>query len=104
MTTVNVAEAMELINDWSLLTHAVVIAGDEVIPDNRLKEIETKFSTQRVIANECASYYVHCCPRASWIHLANHLYYREFAAVEKLKPFLPLRGKCKVRVLHGSVS
>ena len=96
---------MELINNWSSLTRAVMIIEDQVIPDNRLKEIQRKFSTLRVIAKECASYYVQCCPQASWTHLANQLYYfEEFAAVEKLKPFLPLRGKCKVMVLHRSFS
>ena len=49
------------------------------------------------VSTECASYYVHCNPESSWTHLASRLYYNgEIAAVEKLKPFLPLRGKYQV--------
>ena len=95
---------MQLINDWSSLTHVRIFSlGDyaRVIPSSRLKEIQSKCSTKRETANKCASYYVHCHPQSAWTHLASRLYTRgEFAAVEELKPFLPLRGKCKVRELH----
>ena len=98
--TANVAEAMQLINNWRSLTGI----RDDVIPPSRLAVIQSKCSTKRETANECASYYVHCHPQPSWTHLASWLYVQEeFAAVKELKPFLPLRGKCNVRVLHRSV-
>ena len=94
LTTDIVAEVMELINEWDSLE-----ANDYtkvVVPDSRLIEIQQRCSTKRDIAHECASYYVHCHPQPSWTHLASHLYsMEEFAAVEKLQPFLPLRGKCQ---------
>ena len=97
--TANVAEAMQLINNWTSLTSI----GEYVIPLWRLTVIQSKCFTKRETANECASYYVHCYPQPSWTHLARQLYRQgEFAAVEELKPFLPLRGKCNVRVLHRS--
>jgi hypothetical protein len=91
MTTDSVAESMMLINDWkSLLTRYITTI---VVPPSRLTEIQRRCSTKREIANECASYYVYCHPQPSWTHLARRLYSEgEFAAVEKLKPFLPLRG------------
>ena len=97
MTTDSVAEVMELTNDWkSLECHVDTFAGNVrgVVPPSQLIEIQQRCSTKREIANECASYYVHYHPQASWTHLAIGLYEQgEFAAVEKLKPFLPLRGK-----------
>ena len=93
LTTDSVAQVMELVNDWNSLHVAYY---KEVVPLSRLTEIQQRCSTEREIANECASYYVHCHPQSSWTHLATHLYREgEFAAVEKLKPFLPLRGKCQ---------
>ena len=91
LTTNSVAEVMELVNEWnSLYSHYV----KTVVPGSRLAEIQQRCSTKREIANERASYYVHCHPQSSWTHLASQLYIAgEFAAVEKLKPFLPLRGK-----------
>ena len=98
LTTVNVAEAMELMNNWSLLSTATT--ETQVIPPSRLEHIQSKCFTKRKVASECASYYVHCHPRPSWTHLANHLYYqREFAVVEKLRPFLPLRGMCEIIII-----
>ena len=95
LTTNSVAEVMELINDWdSLNSHYSY--DKTVVPRSRLTEIQERCSTKREIANECASYYVHYHPQPSWTHLASRLYRRgEFAAMEKLKPFLPLRGKCQ---------
>ena len=92
--TDNVAEVMELVKDWnSLKSPGPTIFASRVVPDNRFIEIRQRCSTKREIANECASYYVQCHPESSWTHLAIHLYCAgEFAAVEKLKPFLPLRG------------
>ena len=85
LTTDSVAESMELVNDWTSL---------HIVPPGQLREIQQRCSTKREIANECASYYVHCHPHSSWTYLASRLYeQREFAAVETLKPFLPLRGK-----------
>ena len=98
LTTDSVAEVMELMNDWGLLKYSIslVIGRNGMIPISRLTEIQQSCSTEREIANECASYYVHCHPQPSWTHLARRLYrWGEFAAVEKLKPFLPLRGKCQ---------
>ena len=90
LTTDNVTEVMELLNHWDSLKYTI-------IPSSQLKEIQRKCSTKKEIANECASYYVHCHAQPSWTHLASHLYSEEeFAAVEKLKPFLPLRGKYQV--------
>ena len=92
LTTDSVAEVMELVNDWKSLNHYYIT--QIVVPDTRLREIQQRCSTQRDIAHECASYYIHCHPQSSWIHLAGRLYRQgEFTAVEKLKPFLPLRGK-----------
>ena len=89
LTTNNATEVMELVKDWDSLSQYPV-----VVLANRLKEIRQRCSTKGEIANECASYYVHYHHQPSWTHLASHLYKcGEFAAVEKLKPFLPLRGK-----------
>ena len=96
LATVNVAEVMELLNDvgslkWGLFTES------HIVPPSQLREIQRKCSTKKEIANECASYYVHCRPQPSWTYLASLLYSEgKFAAVEKLKPFLPLRGKYQV--------
>ena len=102
LMTDSVAESMELMNDWNSLKNTVDFFDvRDVIPDSRLREIQQRCSTKRDIAHECASYYVHCHPQPSWTHLASHLYSEgEFAAVEKLKPFLPLRGTCNSKLLH----
>ena len=93
MTTDNIAEVMELVNNWGSLQLGTY-AGSMFIPPPQLSAIKEKCSTKRETANECASYYVQCHPQPSSTHLANQLYCRgEFAAVEKLKPLLPLRGK-----------
>ena len=93
LTTNSVAKVMELMNKWDSLISTYNI-NKIVLPSWRLAEIQQRCSTKREIANECASYYVHCHPQSSWTHLASQLYIAgEFAAVEKLKPFLPLRGK-----------
>ena len=95
LTTDSVAEVMELMNKLDSLISGYDIT-EIVVPPSRLTEIQQRCSTKREIANECASYYVHYHPQPSWTHLANRLYREgEFAAVEKLKPFLPLRGKCQ---------
>ena len=100
--TDSVAESMELMNSWESLKYIVDdfdVSG--VIPYSRLREIQQRCSTKRDIAHECASYYIHCHPQSSWTHLAVSLYREgEFAAVEKLKPFLPLRGTCNSKLLH----
>ena len=94
LTTDSVAEVMELMNKWDSLDPHYY--SEKVVPHSQLTEIQQRCSTKREIANECASYYVHCHPQPSWTHLASRLYGGgEFAAVEKLKPFLPLRGKCQ---------
>ena len=94
LTTNSVAEVMELMNKWDSLDSRYY--NETIVPGSRLTEIQQRCSTKREIANECASYYVHYHPLSSWTHLASHLYREgEFAAVEKLKPFLPLRGKCQ---------
>ena len=98
LTTDSVAEVMELVNTWGSLEYSRSYIADSngMIPLSRLTEIQQRCSTKREIANECASYYVHCHPQPSWTHLARLLYRQgEIAAVEKLKPFLPLRGKCQ---------
>ena len=92
LTTDSVAEVMELMNKWD--SRKPIHYNKNVVPGSRLTEIQQRCSTKREIANECASYYVHCHPQSSWTHLASQLYREgESAAVEKLKPFLPLRGK-----------
>ena len=96
LTTDSVAQVMELVNKWDSLGNSYITKT--IVPYSQLTEIQRRCacSTKREIANECASYYVHCHPQPSWTHLATQLYRRgEFAAVEKLKPFLPLRGKCQ---------
>ena len=102
LTTDSVAESIKLMNSWDSLKYTVA-AFDIIgaIPGSRLREIQQRCSTKRDIAHECASYYIHCHPQPSWTHLASHLYSKgEFAAVEKLKPFLPLRGTCNSKLLH----
>ena len=94
LTTDSVAEVMELMNKWDSLHSKYYIKS--VVPRSQLAEIQQRCSTKREIANECASYYVHYLPQPSWTHIASQLYSKgEFVAVEKLKPFLPLRGKCQ---------
>ena len=91
LTTDNVTQVIELVNDWNSLSSGFIPV---ITPDSRLIAIQQKFSTMKEISTECASHYVHCHPESSWTHLAGYLHSRgEFAAVEKLKPFLPLRGK-----------
>ena len=94
LTTDSVTEVMEVMNNWdSLDSHHYV---NTVVPSSLLTEIQQRCSTKREIANECASYYIHYHPQSSWTHLASHLYRAgEIAAMEKSKPFLPLRGKCQ---------
>ena len=94
--TDNVSEVMELLNDWNSLLQ-MLIQSSIIIPHRRLGVVQKKCSTKKEIANECASHYVHCHPQPSWTHLARHLYKSGgFAAMEKLKTFLPLRGKYQV--------
>ena len=96
LTTVNVTSVMELVKNWDSLS-AVVIGTVDIIPRDRLDAIRSSCSTNKKIASQCASYYVHCHPRTSWTHLTSRLYEKgQFKAVEKCKPFLPLRGKYKV--------
>ena len=93
MTTDNVAEVMDLVNDLDSLQHGTLTASG-IIPSPRFRAIKDKCSTKRGTAYECASYYVQCHIQPSWAQLADRLYHcGEFAAVEKLKPFLTLRGK-----------
>ena len=95
LTTDDVTQVMELVNDWNSLSSDLI--PDVIIPSSRLIAIQKKYSTKSEISAECASYYVHCNPESSWTHLASCLYYNEeFAAGEKLKSFLPLRGKYQV--------
>ena len=95
LTIDSVAEVMELMNHWDSLDPRYSYVKT-VVPHSRLTEIQRRHSTKRQIANECAVYYIHCYPRPSWTHLASQLFSEEeFAALEKLKPFLPLRGKCQ---------
>ena len=94
LTTDNVADAMELVNDWRSLQGNILLDKPVIIPSSQLSAIEKKSPTKREAANKCASYYVQCHPLASWTHLSKCLYCDgEFAAVEKLKPFLPVRGE-----------
>ena len=93
LMTDNVADVMELVNDWYSLQHGT-LTGPVIIPQYRFSAIKEKCSTKRELANECASYYVQCHPQPSWTYLASCLYNQgEYSAVEKLKPYLPLRGK-----------
>ena len=104
LTTVNVTSVMELMKDWDSLSEEFIVAipSDAIIPDHRLDAIRSSCSTNREIASECASYYVHCYRQPSWTHLASCLYWEEeFTAVEKCKPFLPLRGKYQVVTYAG---
>ena len=92
LTTDDVAQVMTLVKDWDSLCSVT-----DLIPHRQLEAIQQKCSTKEEVATECASHYVHVHPEASWTHLARYLYLaKEFAAVEKLKPFLPLRGKYQV--------
>ena len=92
LITNSVAEVMELMKKLDSLDSSYYMK--KIVPHSRLTEIRKRCSTKREIANECASYYVRCHPQPSWTHLASQLYSKgEFAAVEKLKAFLPLRGK-----------
>ena len=101
LTTVNVTSVMELVKDWDSLSDTFSLS-EEIIPPHRLGAIRRSCSTNRDIAGECASYYVHCYHHPSWTDLASRLYeVGEFTAVEKCKPFLPLRGKYQVVTYAG---
>ena len=95
LTVDGVTEVMELINDWgSLYYSSIIFCKIVVIPGCKCMEIQQRCSTKREIANECASYYVHCHPQPSWTRLASQLYGGgEYTALKKSKSFLPLRGK-----------
>jgi hypothetical protein len=102
LTTDSVAEVMELMNNWDSLNPRYF--DKTVVPRSQLTEIQQRCSTKRELANEYASYYVHCHPQSSWTHLARSLYSEgELAVVEKSKPFLPLRGKCQGIHVHGFI-
>ena len=105
LTTANVTSVLvELVKYWDSLSEEFIIAipSKNIIPYYRLDAIRSSCSTNREIASECASYYVHCHPQPSWTHLASGLYEKgEFTAVEKCKPFLPLRGKYQVVTYAG---
>ena len=92
LTANNVVEVLEFVNDWHSLQSPTYIEP-RIIPPHLFSNFDEKCSTRRERAFECASYYVQRHPQASWTHLADLLYERgESAAVEKLKPHLPLRG------------
>ena len=100
LTTVNVTSVMDLVKEWLSLSGGYV--SYIIIPSHRFDAIISSCSTNREIASECASYYVHCHRQPSWTHLANVLYEEEeFTAVEKCKPFLPLRSKYQVVTYAG---
>ena len=97
LTTDNVAEVMAVVNDLKSLTEFSTVTGNAIIPQPQFQAIKRKFTTKREVATECACYFIHCHPLASWTFLATHLYeLEEFVAMEKVKPFLPLRGKHQV--------
>ena len=97
LTTDNVAKVMAVVNDLESLAKVSFVTRDSIIPSPQLQAIQRKFTTKREVATECAYCFSHCHPLASWTLLATHLYkFEEFAAVEKVKPFLPLRGKHQV--------
>ena len=96
LTTDNVAQVIELLNDLDSLSSTILLSLF-LIPRSRLNIIKRKYSTKEKISNECASYYVHCSVHPSWMELAFCLYKcGEFSAVKQLKPFLPVRGKYQV--------
>ena len=96
---------MELVNDWGPLQYDTFTKPEApIIPQSRLEAIESKCSTKRETVNECASYYVRSHPQASWTQLVCPLYrHGEFAAVEKVKPLLPLRGEHLVTMATSSL-
>ena len=95
LTTDNVAQVIELLNDFNSLSSWT--SWMVRIPRYRFDAIQIKYSTKRELSTECASYYVHCSVHPSWTELASHLYtFGEFPAVKQLKPFLPVRGKYQV--------
>ena len=97
MTTDAVAEVMTAVNDLKSLTYYIDVTVDCIIPPSLLAAIQRKCSTKREVATECAYHFSHCHPQASWTLLATRLYKKEeLTAVEKVKPFLPLRGENQV--------
>ena len=68
----SVAEVMELVNKWD--SHDSIYYNKKVVPHSQLTEIQRRCSTEKEIANECASYYVHYHPQPSRTHLASQLY------------------------------
>ena len=87
-TTAEVTSVLESVKDWDSLLKGYLISKP------LLAAIKSRCSTDGDIASEGASYYVSCYPKPSWTHLAGWLYrFEEFSAMEKCKPFLPLRGK-----------
>ena len=106
LTTDNVAQVMELVNVWRSIyrfRHGALVIDYTIIPDYQMRDIKQKFITKKEMTNAYACYYVSCHPESSWTHLARRLYSEgEFAAVEKLKPFLPLRGKYQVISYAGA--
>ena len=66
LTIDSVAEVMELVNDWNSLDTSVDYGTTNIlVPCDRFEEIQKRCSTKREVANECASYYVHCHPQPS---------------------------------------
>ena len=92
-----VTEVLAVVNDLESLTDYSSVTREYIIPKSVLEAIQKKYATKREVVTDCAYYFSHCHPRASWTLLATHLYEMgEFTAVEKVKPFLPLRGKHQV--------
>ena len=65
-----------------------------LIEYSALKDIKSKYSTEKELVNTCADIYVNCRPDSSWERVAHGLYREgETAAVEEVRSYLNPRGR-----------
>ena len=85
----NVSAAISLV----AATNTRVIWSSAGISDSTLDDIGENATSLKDCNRRAAAHYINYSPKASWNHISGVLYsYGEFAAVEKMKPFLPPKG------------
>ena len=75
------------------------------IPESIMNSAEESGLSEEEAHKKCSTFYVECYPNASWQHLSGRLYqFGEVTALEKLKPFLPSKGKLNYPVYFMGVN
>ena len=67
----------------------------EIISFNMFDEIQSSGKVASEVAAAAVDIYVNCDPWATWEEFAKSLYrHHQVAAVEEVRSYLPLRGRC----------